>query len=311
MKYNKLYTGFLLLAASLMMVSCSEYEDAVEESEAVSSDNPGVRFSSANASDYELETDDLNVTLTIIRDSSSTAALEVTLVEVSDTANVFEVPTTASFAANEFSTTITVTMDPDAVPGDVYGLQIEVDNEMSNPYLAEYSTFYGEIAISIWTKMGTTQVYDYFCFYSVAEVIFWQNSQDANQIRISSPYTAGILTEAEWGDWIGGTTQDKIVFTIAEDKSGVTWDEFWYSYLLYDGVEGDNIKAYLPSALSSTLTDELNTVSVDSEGNIEYLELHPYWYVDGLGGWGTDYPTYIGFPGFDLAGALGLSVYTE
>jgi len=63
----------------------------------------------------------------------------------------------------------------------------------------------------------------------------------------------------------------------------------------------------VPVTIISKDGDSESVVSKDDSGNIEYFELYPYYYMDGLGGFGL-YPVYVGFPGFDLAGELELPV---
>lgn len=316
MKVNKIYI-LIWVVAAIFMVSCEEYEDTVEPGPAVSADNPGVRFSAMNNDVYEVTQEGLTFTLTVNRDSSSTGAIEVPIAVVSDTSDVFTVPASVSFAANEFSTTINISITDAASKGVYYGIEIACDEQFVNPYKSEYSSYFGEIAISVYENLGTAQFYDSFSFYSVAEVSLEHNTVQTDMYRVSFPYSEGILVEAEWRDdetdWIGGTTQPLIYFTVTENGN-VTWqDGFWYTNLLYEGVPEQEIKAYIPTFVDEELgdIDALSVAETDESGNIIYFELYPYFYIDDLGGFGTDYPVFVGFPGFDLAGALGLDIYSE
>ncbi len=307
MKLNKLYTAvsFVVMA---MLFGCSEYEDTVTPSPEVSSSNPEVRFDPENATSYELDPSvSTEFTLTVLR-SDASSAIEAPIEVITNDDDSFVFPDAVSFAAGDLTSTITVQMADGAEAGTELSFAITFDEDYINPYLADaYPSFYGTASIIKWNSLGTVQFYDSFTFYKVAEVTLEQRDDVPSMYRISYPYSEGILLDAEWDGWLGGTTQNKITFTVAEDGS-VTWGDFWYTSLLYQGTAGDDIKAYETEALGKEVTDA--SVAVYDGDNISYLDLHPYFYIDGVGGWG-EYSVYVGFPGFDLAGALGLPVYSE
>ncbi|MDF1571347.1 MAG: hypothetical protein P1P82_06995 [Bacteroidales bacterium] len=306
MKSNRLYIAVIILAAAFF-TGCEEYVDTVTPGESFD-DDYAVRFLSSNPKVWELDPiGDLTFALTVTRDNKGTA-IEVPLTEVADTSDVFTVPSSLSFAADEDTVTLVVTMDASADKGVVYGLEIEVAEDFSkNPYKIDMPSYSGEIAISVWSTLGTVQFYDAFSFYSVAEVTLEQNGDNTNVYRITSPYKEDILTEAEWGDWIGGTTQDKIVFTVGDDNT-VTWEGFYYTNLIYQAVSGQEIKAYEVAELGADPVDP--NVAVYDGADIQYLELHPYFYIDGVGGYG-EYAVYLGMPGYDLAGAIDVPLFVS
>jgi hypothetical protein len=304
MKINKLYIAFFILATSLF-VACSEYTDTVVPSPTVSADNPAVRFGKSNK--IKLELDPSNLTFTVaVRRSNATAALEVPVTVLADTAKLFTVPAKLSFPAGVDSVNLQVSMNSSAPTGVPINLQLAFEYPNINPYLATgYPIYSSQVTVVKWNNLGTVQFYDSFSFYHVAEVTLEQRDDVKTMYRITSPYKEDILLDAEWEGWIGGMTQEKIVFTVK--GSNVTWDKFWYTNLLYNGNAGQEIKAYLPSAISKT-GDAQSIVVKNSSGNIQYFKLYPYFYIDGVGGWGLK-PVYVGFPGYDLAGALGLGVF--
>jgi len=311
MKLNKIVT--ISAITLLFMASCSNWKDSEIPSPEVSANSPAARFASTNPASFEIPpSNDMSFTLTVIRDSEAKAnALDVPITIISDSA--FTVPSTVSFAAGSATATLQIKIDPTATPGSTLPLAISLDNADANPYKAEYSSYYGKILISPWVSMGTAQFYDDFIFAEwadepvpyVAEVSIDKNFLDPNSFRISYPYTDDILKAVGDDDGsMGGTTQANIVFTINGDN--VTWSKFWYTSLLYDG-DGTDIKAYLPSAINKD-GDSKSVVVRDADGNIEYFELYPYYYIDGLGGFGL-FPVYLGFPGFDLSGELGVPIF--
>ena len=300
---------FYTFAVTLFMfAACSEDEITREPSPTVSADNLAVRFASDNNIEIELDpANELSFTLTVIRDNA-TAAAEVPLTVLNNTGDNFVFPSTVSFPAGEDSVIIKITLSASAPQGEIlaFGIAFEGDQYV-NPYKIEYSKIYGEVTIVKWNNLGTVQFYDSFSFYSVAEVTLEQRDDMPNVYRISYPYQEDILLEAEWEGWIGGATQSKIAFTI--DGNNVTWNNFWYTNLLYQGASGNEIKAYLPSALGED-GDDQSIVVKDGDGNIQYFELYPYFYIDGVGGWGLN-AVYLGMPGYDLASDLGLPVFGQ
>lgn len=136
MKFNKLHIVIFIIVAT-MLGACSEYEDTVVPSPTVSADNPAVRFYSENPTLFELTPEDLSFSLTVVRDNG-TAAIEVPVAVIGDTANIFTVPATVSFPAGEDTTSLIVTVAPTAPQGEVLDLEVAVDEEYSNPYKAEY-----------------------------------------------------------------------------------------------------------------------------------------------------------------------------
>lgn len=306
MKFMKLYIPFFILATA-MLVACNEYEDTVVPGPTVSADNAAVRFLSTNATVIEIDPSvGLSFSLTVVRDNG-TAAIDVPITVVTNTKNSFSVPSTLTFPAGTDTVSLTIAMVASAPTGEVLPLEIKFDDAYTNPYKTEYPVYNGKISIVKWNSLGTAQFYDSFSFYSVAEVTLEQRDDMPEIYRISYPYSEAILLDAEWEGWIGGGTQDKITFTV--DGENVTWDDFWYTNLIYQGTAGAEIKAYLPSVLDKE-GDEQSVVVTDDAESIQYFELYPSFYVDGLGGWGLNV-VYLGFPGFDLAGALELPVFGQ
>lgn len=308
MKINKLYILFLLLATTFMG-ACSEYEDTVEPSPVVSADNPSARFLSTNKKSLELQvSDNFTFALEVARDNGKNAA-EIPVTVVENGSDVFVVPQVVSFAAGEVTTNLIVKIKETADKGVDYGLELKFDEQYTNPYKSDLPIYKGKIAISAWDVFeDKAQFYDSFAFYQVAEVTFWQSTIDPNMYRISFPYLKDILEDAEWEEWIGGEVQEHIVFTVKGEN--VVWDKFWHTNLIYQGGEGDFVKAYLPSGLSEKEkdSDAASVVVKDEEGNIIKFDLYPYIYIDGVGGFGLQ-EVLLGFPGYDLAGELELPIF--
>lgn len=297
----------------LAMVACSEYKDDVVAGPAVDANCPAVRFNPNNTVSYELDpSGDPSFTITLMRDASSTEAIEAPIVATSN-AEYFDIPATASFASGSQESTITVRANSQTPTGEALQLDIKVDDAYANPYKTEYATIRLSVALIKWNTLGKGQLFDSFVFTDTdfavaAEVTIQQRDDKPTQYRFNSPYTTALLTAAGWSGLIGGATQPYILFTINATTDKVDWG-FWYTKLLYQGVEGQEIRAYQPSVRNANNADT-DEVIKDNAGEIEYISFNPEYYILGVGGYGVK-ATYLGFPGFDLAGALGVDLWVE
>lgn len=316
MKFNKLYIAVFVLVAAFF-AGCEDYVDTVVPGDPFEGAY-SVTFPSENEAIFELDPNgDKTFTLTVSRDTMGTA-IEASVSVIADTSGLFTVPATVSFAADEKTADLVVSLDAAAVLGVSYGLGIEIGSEFNNPYSAVSSQYFGEISLSVWGTLGTVQFYDYWVFSTdifdeVIEVILEQNGEDNSMYRITNPYTNAILVAGGWdADWgwgagtIGGATQNKIVFTVNADKT-VSWGAM-YTGLLYQAAAGQEIQAKEGAAHGFDITDP-NVAIYDAGGtNIEYFELHPSYHITGIGGFGEN-PAYLGMVGYDLATDLGLPVF--
>jgi hypothetical protein len=127
--------NLIISAVSFLMiflVSCSE--DVVREpSPEVNPDCIGVYFPSPNKSSYELELTVDSITVRISRLDSS-AAITVPIVVLRNDSNIFVLPDSVSFAANQASTTFNVYF-PSAELAVAYTFEIKVEgDELVNAY---------------------------------------------------------------------------------------------------------------------------------------------------------------------------------
>ncbi|MDD2617656.1 MAG: hypothetical protein PHT87_02540 [Bacteroidales bacterium] len=285
---------FLIIGlGAFLWTSCTEDIPVREESPAANPESMQVYFPNSQKNNYELPPTVFEVNIDLKREKYAEAAT-VRIIETSDLADAFTVPETVSFAAGDSVTTLTITFDS-LEQFKSYQVSFKVEDDYINPYVVNAkgtSDFNLYIQHNDYMPVGdgNGQLYDAFTLYSVADVkISYSEKKDV--YRITNPYSEALLLEAEWEGWLGGPITENIEIQItAEEK--VTWD-FWYIGLTYQG-GGIPIKAYFPSYLDDSFAD-LNDLSGVIDENL--LELHPYFYVDGLGGFGTDYPVYISMPG--------------
>lgn len=230
MKINKLYTVFFILAAALLVVACSEYEDTVVPSPTVSADNPAVRFYSENPTQFELDPNDLSFSLTVVRDNG-TAAIEVPVNVVADTASIFNVPGTLSFPAGVDTVSLTITVNTSAPQGEDLGLEIAFDDQYTNPYKAEYPSF--KTAIFIKPPCPFNEVILNLVFDDYASETSWDLKDNTDAVIASG------------GPWEDGAVAASEKFCL-EDGT--------YTFTLYDGY-GDGISAPGSATITSNGTE--------------------------------------------------------
>lgn len=150
----------------------------------------------------------------------------------------------------------------------------------------------------IWESLGIGQWFDMLSLttsteYGIqdVEVLY---AEKFNRYRIKDPYANEEQIFKAWGpDWVGGEKSLFIDFWVLDNNTNIMWDKWWYPGILYDGV-GTEIKAYVPSVLGSSFADEDAKSKFYEE---KVVGFYPYWYIDGLGGFGTKYPCFLSLPG--------------
>ncbi|MDD4501090.1 MAG: FISUMP domain-containing protein [Bacteroidales bacterium] len=143
--------------------------------------------------------------------------------------------------------------------------------------------------ISQWESLGIGQFYDAFLRLGLVDVEVQQSIVDRNKYRVIDPYPVSLVSQ---DSWYGGPRAEEIEFWVTSGAN-VTWDKFWYIGLNYQGVAGQPIKAYLPSALAASQApnDARSKFLTDKK-----VFFNPYYYVDDLGGYGLQ-SVYLTLPG--------------
>ncbi len=126
--------------------------------------------------------------------------------------------------------------------------------------------------------------------FGIQKVVVYKSG---NYYRIMDPYANEEQMALRWDDKLGGNKSSYIEFWVLENGQNVAWDGWWFPGILYDGA-GTDIKAYYPSVLSASLAADDAKSKFYAE---KVIGFYPYWYIDGIGGWGTKYPCYLSLPG--------------
>ena len=144
--------------------------------------------------------------------------------------------------------------------------------------------------ISQWESLGIGQLYDAFLDLGLVDVEVQQSIVDRNKYRVIDPYPVSLVSQDIW--YIAGPRSEEIVFWVTSEGT-VAWDAYWYIGLNYQANESQPIKAYLPSALAAS--------QAPNDANSKFLTdkvvfFNPYYYIDGLGGYGLQ-SVYLTLPG--------------
>ncbi len=298
------YSLFFLVAAVSFM-ACSEYKDVEVPSHVEPDSKMAARFLGTNSKAIEVTPVNLETKLIVVRENKS-QGYTYPITVVSDTSNVFIVPENIVFEAGKDTAEIIIALNEDAEYEVKYGIELSIDDPNNfNVYKSEVPVYKGNVMISLWDKIGISQFYDSFVLDKVVEVDFYTHTVDEGRYRVSNPYTEAALKDAEWGDdWISMDNADTFLEYIVAGEDSVLWDFYWKTGLVYQGDTDDEIWAVRPEKLGET---NKSKAVRDSDDNISYMVATPYFYINGLGGFGI-YSVYIGFPEFDLSKELNLPI---
>lgn len=292
---------FIALTACFSFAACSD-DDKYSPGEQESANRAGVYFPSANISNIELDpvaATEFDITIARLNTEGS---IEVPIIVQTNDGDVFQLPETAVFADGDAEATIKVNF-PNAEIGNPYKLTVTVPKE----FISLYKKFDGGVSYSLnvqrvkWNMLGNGQWLDGFWYGFGEEVTIEQRDDIPNMYRVSNPYTNELVDS--YGE-IKGTYTDNYVFTVNKDAT-VSWEGALYINTI-NSQYGAEMKGYYPSSLSPSIAenDALSIVEYDESGNILYFTINPYWYMDGVGGYGC-YPCHIAFPGVDLINEWG------
>ena len=304
MKLNKIFMLAGIAMLGFAMSSCSDDDNDYTPGEPVSADCPAVSFvAEETGKSIELDpTDPTEVTFTVTREKADAAA-SYNLTVLSNTDDVFVVPATVDFAAGAKEANVKATFN-NAEVGKTYALEVALDDAVIDVYKTSTRKSFTFKAVRVkWNNLGKGQWIDDFWYGFWDEVEIFQRDDKPEYYRVKSVYTDDLVASAGSAT---GTYQDYFVFKVA--KSGaVTWDTPLLINTSYQDT-GFDIIGHLPSELNSSLAedDAKSVATYDEEGNIQYLTIAPYWYIDDLGGGFGIYNLYLAFPGYDLASEMGL-----
>lgn len=294
MKINKIFLMAGLAMMSFFVSSCSDDDEDYAPGPQVAANCPDVRFGAENPASIEVDPSSPSFDVVVKRSATDAATYNINVDK--NEQNVFTIPQSVSFAAGETETTITIGVSPSAPTATELAMAISFDDELISYYKEGEVGAYGVVINVVkWNTIGTGTWYDGFWFGYVDAVEIQQRDDDPTQFRCTNPYTAEWIA-AEGTSSVGTYNKFLTVFTLKKDGH-ITWDKFFFINTIPNDY-GVEIKAYMPSEKGGSNADSV--AEFDEDGNILYFQIDPYWYMDGVGGWGNGHPCYLAWPGVEL-----------
>lgn len=303
---NKIFKTFLAASVSFLAVACNL--DQVNDIYTPEGNEPSML--QTVFVETELDATLESIAIPVVRANTSEAAtvnLVATLpagITVTGTAGeVLEngstvYTTSVSFAAGEAQTGLMLNIASMEVGSSYKGTVAIAEGEKVNENKATMSTSFTLAKAYTWVSLGTGEWFDQLALmadngYGIQKVEVLK-AEGFERYRIMGPYANTDQLAAAWGaSSLGGNKSSFIEFWVLENGENIAWDGWWFPGILYDG-DGTDIKAYYPSRLSSSLvTDDVKSKIVADK----VFGFYPYWYIDGLGGFGTKYPCFLSLPG--------------
>ncbi len=305
---NKIFKIFLAAAVSLFAVACNL--DQVSDIYTGEGSEPSML--QTVFTETELEATLETVSIPVVRSNASdaftvklvatlpvgiTVAGDATVVETLENGSVVY-STAVSFAAGEAQTACVLNVSAMEVGSTYKGTVAIAEGEPYNENKVTMSTSFTLGKAYTWVSVGQAEWFDQLSLmtdddYGIQTVEVLK-AEGFDRYRIMDPYANTDQLAASWGaSSLGGNKSSFIEFWVLENGVNIAWDGWWFPGILYDG-DGTDIKAYLPSVLSASLaTDDAKSMKVADTAFVFF----PYWYIDGVGGFGTKYPCVLAISG--------------
>lgn len=265
-----------------------------------------VYFANDLASKFEIPMSGSEFTVPIKRVKTD-EAITVNLTHTDNT-GFYNVPASVSFAAGQNEALITVGYDNTKMVYDKFvpdTISI-TSTELTSAYGSTVYAFSAG-ALSPYKSIGKGTYVDYFYFdgktYS-CEIL--QNQESPNVFRIMNPYRNGSVGTKAGDDYIEitimpeGTEYKGVVLTRGDI---VAYSDFNTGY--HNSNYDADIYLLHPSRMTSNTTEESwsynRVLSYQDNGLPAQVQLAPYYYMFGVGGWNAsqaDESIIINFPGF-------------
>lgn len=262
---------------------------------------------------------------------STTGVAETLSIAVTDgSEGAFSIPTSVDFAADSQVATLTIGYDASKLAYDDYKTVTLKLTDGVTPYgLSEY-TFEAGIPAP-WITLGKATYSDSFFFTNAYAVDLQQNEEDPSQYRLVKPLTTALSAEGAALEASGltpdGSESEYITFKLLEPGDQVnditiTGEGLVYFDAYSTGLNntqyGAVIGEYHPSAFAGDFQNEAmwqysRVTQYQEDGTPGIVQLAPYYYMDGVGGWNNtqaDGMVTIVFPGFVITDFSATVAYT-
>lgn len=301
---NKILKSLLILTAGIFAVACDL--EQVSDIYVPENNEPSMLYTVFNELELEASLQSISIPVTRAKSSGEfTVNLDVVLPEGIKTSGTAGEPdekgntlykSSVTFAAGASSADVVLDISAMQIGSQYSGKISFADSSQVNINTTNFSCTFKLAKAYTWVSLGEGQWFDQLSLQSTTSAGIQKvevlKADGFDRYRIMGPYNnTEQITAAGWE--AGGVKSPYIEFWILEDGSHVAWDSWWYPGILYDG-EGTEIKAYYPSALNSSLATENEKSCFIAE---KVVGFYPYWYIDGLGGFGTKFPCLLSLPG--------------
>lgn len=311
-KIKNILSAMLLLALPLAFTAC---DDDVEYSPAGKPANAQVYFPTTNSATVSLSKDKTSFDVTLMR-AKTDEAITVAVTAKGGDKN-FTFPTSASFAQGADKTVLSIGYNPEALEYDAYTeITLNIgDENATTPYGMSQYVFKAGIPAP-WTSLGKASFRDAFLFENKYDVELQRNDLNPKVYRLVDPYSEGLEKE---GYNTKGEQSPYLEFTLLQpgEKLGdvtITMEGLvhfpYYCTGFYNTSNNynTNVDAHHPSDFKSYKDEAAWTfnrvIQYQADGTPAAVQLAPYYYMDGLGGWDNtqaDGVVTIIFPGAVLS----------
>jgi len=312
--------GFLLTIAA-MLTACNDEVDY---------DGPGkwdategyqnVSFVKTDVSEELDPTDDMAATFQVVRNNTG-ASVTVPFTILENTDSVFYV-TEPTFAEGDSLADFSFTF-AEAEIGKTYTLKIQITDPAFTSVYSEGNVFTYEVTRVKWNLIGTGIFEENFVWEGKSEVQLYVNEGDSSKIRVAQPFYHLVCYDSDSQEYyyadpyMNGRQSQNIQLTLLQkgdevydvevDKDDLVYfDPINSGY--YHGTYGKDIMAYHPYRLLASPSpedgDHSKVLAYREDGMPGQIQLAPYYYMSGVGGWdqtSADGMIIITFPGYKKA----------
>ena len=274
MKINKILFGFTIVLAALFTSCNKDNEGAIynnQEGAGLSFSAPTLVAVEVPASNPVFEVEILRGNISGAASGNVTATLKVGETELSGvTVSGY------NFADGQNSTTVSVNISPLEV-GDVGSLTLTIADADASVGAIKSATMKVSKAYE-WESLGKGAFVDnFFGFVSEPEIM---KAKGYERYRVMAPCEDYRLNPDPSDTWVASWSAPYIELWV---EDGLVFFDKYFTGQNYDGDKTCPIYVYHPSAFS-----DLNSLEFWQHNKFlsdKVIQLAPYYYIDGLGGW--------------------------
>ena len=274
MRINKILFGFAIVVAALFTSCNKDNEGAIYNNQG----GAGLSFTASTLSSVEVPASNPVFDVEIVRGNTVGAAsgnLTATL-KVGDKELPGVTVSGYNFADGQNSTTVSVNVSPLEV-GVVGSLTLTIADADASVGAIKSATMKVSKAYE-WESLGKGAFVDnFFGFVSEPEIM---KAKGYNRYRVMAPCEDYRLNPDPSDTWVASWSAPYIELWV---EDGLVFFDEWFTGQNYDGDKTAPIYAYHPSAFSDLNSPEFWQHSKFLSDKV--IQLAPYYYIDGLGGW--------------------------